>query len=91
MGIMNDNREGKMRKYYIVCSLMFLKNDTFERWGPKTINENTIYHSNTLFLQSYKQEYANIVCCVYNNFENIRFGNNEFESGMHLQKVTFLK
>lgn len=50
MGIMNDNREGKMRKYYIVCCLMFLKNDTFERWGPKTINENTIYHSNILFL-----------------------------------------
>ena len=50
MGIMNDNREGKMRKYYIVCCLMFLKNDAFERSGPKTINVNTVYHPNFLLV-----------------------------------------
>ena len=50
MGIMNDNREGKMRKYYIVCCLMFLKNDAFERLGPKTIYVNTVYHPNFLLV-----------------------------------------
>ena len=52
MGIMNDNREGKMRKYYIVFCLMFLKNDAFERLRPKTIYVNTVYHPNFLFLQA---------------------------------------
>ena len=52
MGIMNDNREGKMLKYYIVCCLMFLKNDAFERLGLKTRNVNTVYHPNFLFLES---------------------------------------